>query len=143
MAEKKRKQQPAARRRRTAKPSATKTLAELFKQRKLRKDMEFKPDVQRATWIKTTRLTKLQQLRLKHQQKKQLKLSLNFKQQKKTLFQVFFVVFSQFYCGFKIPYRTNLKVNTIPTITYHLSYLRPFIEPLYIHNHLNKYMILH
>lgn len=64
MAEKKRKQQPAARRRRTAKPSATKTLAELFKQRKLRKDMEFKPDVQRATWIKTTRLTKLQQLRL-------------------------------------------------------------------------------
>ena len=63
MAEKKRKQQPA-RRRKASKPSATKTLAELFKQRKLRKDLEFKPDVQKATWAKTTRLTKLQQLRL-------------------------------------------------------------------------------
>ena len=63
MAEKKRKQQPA-RRRKASKPSATKTLAELFKQRKLRKDLEFKPDVQKATWAKTTRLTKLQRLRL-------------------------------------------------------------------------------
>ena len=63
MAEKKRKQQPA-RRRKASKPSATKTLAELFKQRKLRKDLELKPDVQKATWAKTTRLTKLQQLRL-------------------------------------------------------------------------------
>ena len=63
MAEKKRKQQPA-RRRKASKPSATKTLAELFKQRKLRKDLEFKPDVQKATWVKTNRLTKLQQLRL-------------------------------------------------------------------------------
>ncbi len=63
MAEKKRKQQPS-RRRKAAKPGATKTLAELFKQRKLRRDLEFKPDVQKATWVKTTRLTKLQQLRL-------------------------------------------------------------------------------
>ena len=63
MAEKKRKQQPA-RRRKAAKPSATKTLTELFKARKRRKDLDFKPDVQRATWVKTTRLTKLQQLRL-------------------------------------------------------------------------------
>jgi len=63
MAEKKRKQQPS-RRRKAPKPSATKTLTELFKQRKLRKDLEFKPDVQKATWVKTTRLTKLQQLRL-------------------------------------------------------------------------------
>ena len=63
MAEKKRRQ-PNTRRKRAAKPSATKTLAELFKQRKLRKDLDFKPDVQKATWVKTTRLTKLQQLRL-------------------------------------------------------------------------------
>ena len=70
MAEKKRqqpKQQPRRqnpRRRKTAKSSATKTLAELFKQRKLRNDLDFKPDVQKATWAKTARLTKLQQLRL-------------------------------------------------------------------------------
>ena len=63
MAEKKRKQQ-STRRRKPAKPSATKTLAELFKARKRRKDLDFKPDVQKATWAKTTRLTKLQQLRL-------------------------------------------------------------------------------
>ena len=63
MAEKKRKQQPS-RRRKAAKPSATKTLTELFKARRRRKDLEFKPDVQKATWAKTTRLTKLQQLRL-------------------------------------------------------------------------------
>jgi len=63
MAEKKRKQQ-STRRRKTAKPSATKTLTELFKARKRRKDLDFKPDVQKATWVKTTKLTKLQQLRL-------------------------------------------------------------------------------
>ena len=64
MAEKKKKQQPARRRRKTEKPGATKTLAQLFKQRKLRRDLDFKPDVQKATWIKTTKLTKQQQLRL-------------------------------------------------------------------------------
>ena len=63
MAEKKRKQQPS-RRRRPAKPSATKTLAQLFKQRKRRDDLDFKPDVQKAAWVKTARLTRLQQLRL-------------------------------------------------------------------------------
>ena len=63
MAEKKRTNQ-RARRRKPAKPSATKTLTELFKQRKRRKDLDFKPDVQKATWSKTLRLTRLQQLRL-------------------------------------------------------------------------------
>ena len=63
MAEKKRTNQ-RARRRKPAKPSATKTLAELFKQRKRRNDLDFKPDVQKATWSKTLRLTKLPQLRL-------------------------------------------------------------------------------
>ena len=63
MAEKKRKQQ-SARRRKPAKPSATKTLAELFKARKKRADLDFKPDVQKATWAKTNRLTRQQQLRL-------------------------------------------------------------------------------
>ena len=63
MAEKKRKQ-PAARRRKAAKPSATKTLAQLVKQRRNRAAMDFKPDVQTATWLKTTRLTHLQRLRL-------------------------------------------------------------------------------
>ena len=63
MAEKKRKQ-PASRRRKAAQPSATKTLAQLFKQRKNRDAMDFKPDVQTATWLKTTRLTHLQRLRL-------------------------------------------------------------------------------
>ena len=64
MAEKKRKPETTRRRRRQAKPSATKTLAELFKQRKRRDSLDFKPDVQKATWAKTTKLTKLQQLRL-------------------------------------------------------------------------------
>ena len=63
MAEKKRKQQ-TTRRRKPAKPGATKTLTELFKQRKRRKDLEFKPDVQKGIWIKTTRLTRQQQLHL-------------------------------------------------------------------------------
>jgi len=63
MAEKKRRPQ-STRRRKTAKPSATKTLAQLFQQRRRRRDLDFKPDVQKATWIKTARLTKQQQLRL-------------------------------------------------------------------------------
>ena len=75
MAEKKRKkpntpqstgQRPRqnTRRRRKQAPSATKTLAQLIKQRKTRDSLDFKPDVQKATWIKTVRLTKQQQLRL-------------------------------------------------------------------------------
>lgn len=67
MAEKKRtKQAPKqnTRRRRSVKTANTKTLAELFKKRKNRDAMDFKPDVQTATWTKTLRLTKLQQLRL-------------------------------------------------------------------------------
>ncbi len=63
MAEKKR-NQTGTRRRKTAKPSAVKTLNQLLKQRKSRDAMEFKPDVQTATWMKTARLTHLQQLRL-------------------------------------------------------------------------------
>ena len=63
MAEKKRKQ-PSTRRRRTEKPSAAKTLNQLFKKRKNRDALDFKPDVQTATWAKTARLTHLQQLRL-------------------------------------------------------------------------------
>ena len=64
MAEKKRKKQAPRRRSKAAKPGATKTLAQLFKQRKKRDSLDFKPDVQRATWVKTNRLTKQQQLRL-------------------------------------------------------------------------------
>ena len=74
MAEKKRKtqrkpQRPEgaerpARRRRRSQPKGTMTLTQMFKQRKKRDALEFKPDVQKATWIKTTRLTKQQQLRL-------------------------------------------------------------------------------
>ena len=65
MAEKKRKtHNNPRRRRRTPKPSATKTLTELFKQRKKRDSLDFKPDVQKATWVKTNRLTKQQKLRL-------------------------------------------------------------------------------
>ena len=67
MAEKKRKTQPKAQskaRRRRRAPAGTKTLAQLFNARKRRKDMEFKPDVQRGAWVKTAKLTKLQQLRL-------------------------------------------------------------------------------
>ena len=63
MAEKKRKPQ-STRRRKPAKPGATKTLAQLFKTRRKRDSMDFKPDVQKATWVKTVRLTRLQQLRL-------------------------------------------------------------------------------
>ena len=68
MAEKKRKTQRKpqrpARRRRRSQPKGTMTLSQMFKQRKKRDALEFKPDVQKATWIKTTRLTKQQQLRL-------------------------------------------------------------------------------
>jgi len=63
MAEKRRKNQSTNRRRKRA-PSGTKTLAQLFQQRKKRDNLDFKPDVQKATWVKTARLTKLQQLRL-------------------------------------------------------------------------------
>ena len=64
MAEKKRNQPASRRRRKQAKPSVTKTLAQLVKERKRRNDLDFKPDVQKATWVKTNRLTKQQQLRL-------------------------------------------------------------------------------
>ena len=63
MAEKKRKQ-TGTRRTKAQKPSATKTLSQLLKKRKNRDAMDFKPDVQTSTWMKTARLTKLQQLRL-------------------------------------------------------------------------------
>ncbi len=67
MAEKKKTQQTGkrtARSRKAAKSVNTKTLAELFKKRRNRDAMDFKPDVQTATWSKTLRLTRLQQLRL-------------------------------------------------------------------------------
>ena len=65
MAEKKRRKPGTpARRRRKSRPKGTMTLTQMFKQRKKRDALEFKPDVQKATWIKTTRLTKQQQLRL-------------------------------------------------------------------------------
>jgi Ca2+/Na+ antiporter len=67
MAEKKKTQKNSKktnRRRRTVKNAGTKTLTELFKRRKNRDAIDFKPDVQTATWSKTLRLTKLQQLRL-------------------------------------------------------------------------------
>ena len=70
MAEKKRKTQRKPKRserperRRRTQPKGTMTLSQMFKQRKKRDALEFKPDVQKATWIKTTRLTKQQQLRL-------------------------------------------------------------------------------
>ena len=55
MAEKKR-QPRSTRRRKPAKPSATKTLAQLFQQRRRRASLDFKPDVQKATWAKTAKL---------------------------------------------------------------------------------------
>ena len=71
MAEKKRKTQQKAqrpqrpeRRRKPAQPKGTMTLTQLFKQRKRRDSLDFKPDVQKATWLKTNKLTKQQQLRL-------------------------------------------------------------------------------
>ena len=63
MAEKKRTQRPARRRRKQA-PAGTKTLAQLWQQRKKRDSLDFKPDVQKATWVKTNKLTRQQQLRL-------------------------------------------------------------------------------
>ena len=53
-----------ARRRKRSQPKGTMTLTQLFNQRKKRDALEFKPDVQKATWIKTNKLTKQQQLRL-------------------------------------------------------------------------------
>ena len=68
MAEKKRKTKETPkrpqRRRRPAQPKGTKTLAQLFKQHRKRDALDFKPDVQKATWIKTSKLTRQQQLRL-------------------------------------------------------------------------------
>ena len=67
MAEKKKtqkNQRKTNRRRQPAKATATKTLAQLIKKRKNRDAMDFKPDVQTATWSKTLRLTRQQQLRL-------------------------------------------------------------------------------
>ena len=67
MAEKKRNQSAGKKsesRRKRRKPGTAKTLTELFEQRKRRDAMDFKPDVQRATWSKTARLTRQQQLRL-------------------------------------------------------------------------------
>jgi hypothetical protein len=65
MAEKKRRKPGTpARRRRKSRPKSTMTLTQMFKQRKKRDALEFKPDIQKATWIKTNRLTKQQQLRL-------------------------------------------------------------------------------
>ena len=57
-------QKQNSRRRRPARPGNAKTLTELFKKRRNRDAMDFKPDVQTATWSKTARLTKQQQLRL-------------------------------------------------------------------------------
>ena len=67
MAEKKKTQQSRKRpnrRRQPRKADVTKTLTELFRKRRNRDAMDFKPDVQTATWAKTARLTKQQQLRL-------------------------------------------------------------------------------
>ncbi len=63
MAEKKRRN-PSTQRRRRRRNTGAKTLAQLFKKRSSRNNLDFKPDVQKATWVKTFRLTKLQQLRL-------------------------------------------------------------------------------
>ena len=57
MAEKK-KRRPAGR------TPKTRTLTEMFRQRKNKRVNEFKPDAQTATWFKTRRLTRLQRLRL-------------------------------------------------------------------------------
>ena len=57
MAEKK-KRRPAGR------APRTRTLTEMFRQRKNRNLNEFKPDVNTATWFKTRRLTRQQRLRL-------------------------------------------------------------------------------
>ena len=52
------------RRRQSAKGVSMKTLTQLFQKRRNRDAMDFKPDAQTATWSKTLRLTRQQQLRL-------------------------------------------------------------------------------
>ena len=67
MAEKKKNQntrRKTTRRRQPPKGIHTKTLTELIKRHKNRDAMDFKPDVQTATWSKTLRLTHQQRLRL-------------------------------------------------------------------------------
>ena len=66
MAEKKtrKNQRRTNRRKQSAGISSIKTLTQLIKKRKNRDAMDFKPDVQTATWSKTLRLTRQQQLRL-------------------------------------------------------------------------------
>ena len=70
MAEKKKTQRTqknkrkTTRRRQPKKAFSTKTLTDLIKKHRSRDAMDFKPDVQTATWSKTLRLTRLQQLRL-------------------------------------------------------------------------------
>jgi len=67
MAEKKKtrnSQRRSSRRRQSTRGVSMKTLAQLFQKRKNRDAMDFKPDVQTATWSKTLRLTRQQQLRL-------------------------------------------------------------------------------
>ena len=51
-------------RRKPAKPKNSLTLSQLFKKQKKQDRVEFKPDATTATWIKTLRLTHLQQLQL-------------------------------------------------------------------------------
>ena len=66
MAEKKK--SPKNNKRRRTRPAvgsgSAMTLAQMFKKRRARDAMEFKPDVQKATWVKTLKLTRQQQLRL-------------------------------------------------------------------------------
>ena len=51
-------------RRKNTKPKNALTLSQLFKKQKKQDRVEFKPDSTTATWLKTLRLTQLQQLRL-------------------------------------------------------------------------------
>ena len=66
MAEKKRTQtnRKSPRRRQPPRGIHTKTLTELIKRHRNRDAMDFKPDARTATWSKTLRLTRQQQLRL-------------------------------------------------------------------------------
>ena len=66
MAEKKRTQtnRKSSRRRQPPRGIHTKTLTELIKRHRNRDAMDFKPDARTATWSKTLRLTRQQQLRL-------------------------------------------------------------------------------
>ena len=63
MATKKRRNPPSRKRKKTG-TGKEMTLSQLFKKRRKRDELEFKPDVQTATWAKTARLTRQQQLRL-------------------------------------------------------------------------------